>query len=180
MTDQIRPFLDDPVPWPGGARCAVSISFDMDSDAFLHPMHPDRAHTYQALISWLRYDEIALPRIVRLFEDYEIKQTLFVPGWCIERYPHAVAAIVEGGHEIAHHGYLHENPMAQTRESELYWLERAAAVIADFTGKRPVRAARPLGWVYDQLRRAARSGGVSLRLDADGGQPAVPDLVRGG
>ncbi len=55
----------------------MSISFDMDSDACLHPMYPNRAHL-SGLISWLRYDEIAVPRIVRLFEDYEIKQTFLV------------------------------------------------------------------------------------------------------
>ena len=54
--------LENPVPWPGGARCAVSLCFDMDSDAFLHPLYPDRAHTLQTLASWLRYDEVALPR----------------------------------------------------------------------------------------------------------------------
>lgn len=151
--------LENPVPWPDGARCAVSINFDMDSDAFLHPMHPDRAHTYQALISWLRYDEIAVPRIVRLFAEYGITQTFFVPGWCIERYPHAVEAIVEGGHEIAHHGYLHENPMDQTRESELYWLERAAEVIADFTGRRPVGWRGPwAGFTINSAELLARGG----------------------
>jgi peptidoglycan/xylan/chitin deacetylase (PgdA/CDA1 family) len=129
--------LLDPVPWPNGARCAVSINFDMDTDAFLHPMHPDRAHTMQALISWLRYDEIAVPRIVKHFDSYGIKQSFFVPAWCIERYPQAVAPIVESGHEIAAHGYLHENPMDQTRESELYWLQRASAVIEEFTGSKP-------------------------------------------
>jgi peptidoglycan/xylan/chitin deacetylase (PgdA/CDA1 family) len=137
--------LDNPVPWPDGARCAVSINFDMDSDAFLHPLHPERAHTLQALVSWLRYDEIAVPRVVKLFDSYGIKQTFFVPAWCIERYPASVEPIIESGHELAHHGYLHENPMDQTRESELYWLQRAADVIERFTGKRPAGWRGPWG-----------------------------------
>ncbi|HUP31465.1 MAG TPA: polysaccharide deacetylase [Gaiellaceae bacterium] len=130
--------LENPVPWPNGARCAVSFNFDMDTDAFLHPMYPDRAHKLQNLISWLRYDEVAVPRIVKLFDRYEIKQSFFVPAWCIEQYPRAVEPVVESGHELAHHGYLHENPMDQTREGELYWLRRAAEVIERFSGKRPV------------------------------------------
>jgi peptidoglycan/xylan/chitin deacetylase (PgdA/CDA1 family) len=137
--------LENPVPWPNGARCAVALNFDMDSDAFLHPMYPDRAHTIQGLISWLRYDEIAVPRVVKLLDSYKLKQTFFLPAWCIERYPKAVAPVLESGHEIGHHGYLHENPMDQSRESELYWLQRSADVIERFSGKRPVGWRGPWG-----------------------------------
>ena len=137
--------LENPVPWPDGARCAVSINFDMDSDAFLHPLYPDKAHTLQNLVSWLRYDEVAVPRVVKLFDSYGIKQTFFVPAWCIEQYPASVEPILESGHELAHHGYLHENPLDQSRESEAYWLERAAAVIERFTGHRPVGWRGPWG-----------------------------------
>jgi peptidoglycan/xylan/chitin deacetylase (PgdA/CDA1 family) len=137
--------IENPVPWPDGARCAVSFNFDLDSDAFLHPLFPDNAHNLQSLISWLRYDEIAVPRIVKLFDSYGLKQTFFVPGWCIEQYPKSIEPIVESGHEIAHHGYLHENPVDQSLESEAYWLERAAAAIEEFTGKRPVGWRGPWG-----------------------------------
>jgi peptidoglycan/xylan/chitin deacetylase (PgdA/CDA1 family) len=34
-------------------------------------------------------------------------------------------------------GYLHEHPNEQTREKELYWLQRGISVIEKFTGKRP-------------------------------------------
>jgi hypothetical protein len=55
----------------------------------------------------------------------------------MERYPHIVEAILKDDHEIAHHGYLHEHPNEQTREKELYWLQRGIEVIQKFTGKRP-------------------------------------------
>ncbi len=137
--------LENPLPWPNGARCAVSLNFDMDSDAFLHPLFPDRAHTLQGLISWLRYDEVAVPRIVKLLDSYGIKQSFFVPAWCIEKYPKAIEPIVESGHEIGAHGYLHENPMDQSLEAELYWLQRSAEVIEEFSGKRPVGWRGPWG-----------------------------------
>jgi hypothetical protein len=37
------------------------------------------------------------------------KQTLR-PAWCIEQYPKAVEAMIADGHEVAHHGYIHEHP----------------------------------------------------------------------
>jgi hypothetical protein len=29
-----------PVPWPGGAKVAVAITFDMDADSLVHVQHP--------------------------------------------------------------------------------------------------------------------------------------------
>jgi peptidoglycan/xylan/chitin deacetylase (PgdA/CDA1 family) len=88
-------------------------------------------------LSWLRYDEIAVPRILDMFREYGLKQTFFYPAWCMERYPHLVEAILKDGHEIAHHGYIHEHPNEQTREKELYWLQRGIEVIERLTGQRP-------------------------------------------
>ena len=48
--------LDNPVPWPNGARCAASITFDMDTDSALHLSHAD-AYKRVAALSWLRYDD---------------------------------------------------------------------------------------------------------------------------
>jgi peptidoglycan-N-acetylglucosamine deacetylase len=55
----------------------------------------------------------------------------------MERYPHLVDMILKGGHEIAAHGYLHENPNKLSPEDELYWFERQIEVIVKMTGKRP-------------------------------------------
>ena len=67
----------------------------------------------------------------------EIRQTFFVPAWCIEQYPQAVEAMVAGGHEVGHHGYIHENPNQAGREEEAYWLRRSIEVIERHTGQRP-------------------------------------------
>ena len=134
--------LENPVPWPNGARCAAAITFDMDTDSALHLSHTD-AHKRVPALSWLRYDEVAVPRIVKMFNQYGIKGTFFVPAWCIERYPNTVQTIVDSGHELAHHGYLHESPNDQTREGELYWLQRSLQVIEGFCGKRPAGSRAP-------------------------------------
>ncbi|MEC7050306.1 MAG: ribulose phosphate epimerase, partial [Pseudomonadota bacterium] len=28
--------IQNPIPWPNGARCACVISFDMDADSLIH------------------------------------------------------------------------------------------------------------------------------------------------
>ena len=35
--------IENPVPWPDGARCAVAITFDIDTDSILHLDFPDKA-----------------------------------------------------------------------------------------------------------------------------------------
>lgn len=51
-----------------------------------------------------RNTDIAL----RIFDEAGIHATFFVLGWVAERFPGLVRRIVEGGHELASHGSLHE------------------------------------------------------------------------
>jgi peptidoglycan/xylan/chitin deacetylase (PgdA/CDA1 family) len=128
----------NPPPWPGGARCAVAFTFDMDADSILHLHHHASADTRVALMSALRYGpEVAVPRIVNMYREFDMKQTFFLPAWCMERYPKAVELILEGGHEVAHHHYLHENSNSLSAEEERYWFERSRDVIVEMTGQKP-------------------------------------------
>jgi peptidoglycan/xylan/chitin deacetylase (PgdA/CDA1 family) len=130
--------IKNPVPWPDGARCAVAITLDMDADSLLHLDHPRDSISRVSALSMLRYGpEVAVPRVLDTYQRFGIRQTFFVPAWCIEQYPAAVEAMVAGGHEVAHHGYLHENPSAAGREEQAYWLGRGIEVIEKHTGRRP-------------------------------------------
>jgi peptidoglycan/xylan/chitin deacetylase (PgdA/CDA1 family) len=130
--------IANPIPWPGGARCAVAITFDMDADSILHLAYPASADNRMMSLSMLRYGpEVAVPRILAMYRRFGIKQTFFIPAWSMERYPKAVEAILKDGHEIGHHGYLHEHPNELSREDELYWMQRSIAVIEKMTGQRP-------------------------------------------
>ncbi|MDH3667812.1 MAG: polysaccharide deacetylase [Paracoccaceae bacterium] len=130
--------IRNPVPWPNGARCAVAFTFDMDADSLLHLAHHSSADTRLGAMSALRYGpEIAIPRIVDIYERYGMQQTFFLPAWCMERYPAAVETVLNGGHEIGHHGYLHEEPNTMDRDAERAWMERSTEVIERMTGERP-------------------------------------------
>ena len=81
--------------------------------------------------------EVGVPRLLRLFERYGIQTTWFVPGHSVETFPEEIAAVHAAGHEIAAHGYAHENPVAMTREQEEDVLVRSLEVIEQVTGSRP-------------------------------------------
>ncbi|MCZ6720327.1 MAG: polysaccharide deacetylase [Proteobacteria bacterium] len=137
--------IENPVPWPGGARVAVCYTFDFDADSLLNLVHPDDAANRVSATSYFRYDAtVAIKRICKLFEHHGVPLTFFVPGWCAEEYPHAIERILEGGHEVGHHGYLHENPNQQTRDREHYWTNRGVEAIERFTGRKPRGCRAPM------------------------------------
>jgi len=125
------------VPWPDGKRCAACISWDVDADSLVLHRRRDRGFELYAALSWLRYDEVALPRIVEVLDRLGLKQTFFICGWCLERYPAMCEPVLAAGHEIAYHGYLHEAPNELTPAQELEELHRGIELIERFTGSRP-------------------------------------------
>ncbi|HUT74480.1 MAG TPA: polysaccharide deacetylase [Armatimonadota bacterium] len=130
--------IRNPVPWPNGARCAAAITFDMDADSLVHIANPDRAPDMVATTSMLRYGpEVAVARILETYRRLEITQTFFVPAWCAENYPKAVEAMVNAGHEVALHSYIHELSFDFQRDEEHYWLSRSAESLTRIAGKRP-------------------------------------------
>lgn len=130
--------IENPVPWPNNARCAVAITWDLDADSGLNYYHREHADTLIASQTQTRYGpNIAVPRLMDLGRRFEIPQTFFVPGWVIENYPRAITQITENGHELALHGYLHERPNEQSESDELYWLERAIEAYRQHLGRRP-------------------------------------------
>jgi peptidoglycan/xylan/chitin deacetylase (PgdA/CDA1 family) len=80
-----------------------------------------------------------VPRLLRLLDRQGVRATFFVPGYSAERWPDAVRDIRDAGHEIAHHGYLHEGarsaPDAETEERRLL---RGLAALDAVAGVRPI------------------------------------------
>jgi peptidoglycan/xylan/chitin deacetylase (PgdA/CDA1 family) len=130
--------IANPIPWPDGNRCAVALTWDVDADSGLNYYYPNRADTLVATQSLVRYDSlIAVPRLMRALRSLELKQTFFVPGWVIERYPQTVDLILENGHEVALHGYVHERSNELTAAQEQEVLGRALAAYERRINRRP-------------------------------------------
>ena len=166
----------NPIPWPNGAKCAACVTFDMDADSLVHIAHPTDGHSRVSAISMLQYGpRVAIPRIVESYRQLGIRQTFFIPAWCIETYPDAVETILKGGHEIGHHGYLHENPVGQSRDEQAGWMDRAIEVIVRATGQ------RPRGWRAPLYNFSDHSAGLlverGFRYDASLMGDDVPYMI---
>ncbi|MEV6230338.1 polysaccharide deacetylase [Saccharopolyspora shandongensis] len=81
--------------------------------------------------------EVGTPRMLKLFERYEIPTTWFIPGHSIETFPDQVRAVVDAGHEIGAHGYSHENPVQMTEQQERDVLLRCIELVEKASGRRP-------------------------------------------
>ena len=143
-------WIENPIPWPDGHRCAASFSFDVDIDSMLRLTYGDETPKKLQTLSWLGYEEIAVPRLVRLYEELDVKQTFFFPGYCVDTYPDMVKAIVDGGHEIGLHGYMHEVMNEQDPKAELEILERGLEAMAKVMDSPPVGWRAPLYAIADR------------------------------
>ncbi len=81
--------------------------------------------------------EVGNIRLLNLFKKYKLKTTFFIPGHSIESFPDQVKRIVDEGHEIGAHGYLHENPIAMTPTQEEDVLAYTVDLIERVSGKKP-------------------------------------------
>ena len=171
--------IRNPPPWPNGANCAVCFSFDFDAESLLHLYYPEDSTRRISASSSLRYGaRVAVPRIVEIWRHFGMRQTMFVPGWCIETYPRAIELLVENGHEIGHHGWLHERPNQLSPGDERRVLERGIVEIERVTGKPPAGYRCPSGAFSEFTLDLLIDYGFAY--DASLGGDDVPYLIEGG
>ncbi|MFT4862240.1 MAG: peptidoglycan/xylan/chitin deacetylase (PgdA/CDA1 family) [Pseudohongiellaceae bacterium] len=127
----------NPQSWPGGARVAVLLSYDVDNETVMGLRNGEIS---VGPLSQGQYGHrVALPRIVKLMDDENIPATFFFPAWSLKIAPEQAALInASGQHEIAVHGWIHELNTVLDAETEERLLRQATDEIQAITGKRPV------------------------------------------
>jgi peptidoglycan-N-acetylglucosamine deacetylase len=95
------------LPWPDGADVAVALTFDVDAESAWLGEGPEFAQRLTTLSQAGFGPTRGLPRILAMLDDAGIRATFYVPGHTADHYPGPVAEIIDRGHEVAHHGYLH-------------------------------------------------------------------------
>jgi peptidoglycan-N-acetylglucosamine deacetylase len=118
------------------ARATVCLTFDFDAiSLWIGPF----GATSPSMISRGEFGAVGARRILTLLDREGIPGTFFITGHTADTYPDIVRDIAAAGHEIGHHGYLHENPIAlETREREREVLLRGFDSLDRAAGVRPV------------------------------------------
>jgi peptidoglycan/xylan/chitin deacetylase (PgdA/CDA1 family) len=133
------------------ARYTTCLTFDVDA---LSAWLGDDPRATPAMLSRGEYGvRVAMPRILRLLAAYDLPATFFVPGHTAESFPATVDSILEAGHEVAHHGYGHQDPSTQTPAEERRSFERGLAVLERFLGHLP-HGYRSPSWDYSSTTLA--------------------------
>lgn len=160
----------DGLTWPEGRRAAAAFTFDVDAESCVLAHDPTSA-ARMSLMSHQAYGpKVAVPRLLRVLERQGVQATFFVPGFTAECYPDTVRAIVDGGHEIGHHGYLHEQMQGVDADTEARYLDRGLEALDAVAGIRPAGYRAPwweMNWHTPRL--LAERGFVydSSLLDGD-------------
>ena len=123
------------------AKHIVCLTFDFD----VMSGHIARGMTTPTPISQGEFGVVGASRILSLLQVQNILTTWFIPGFTIETYPEACTDVVEGGHEIGHHGWTHVQPALLDRAQEESEMIRANDAIAQLCGRR-ARGYRSPAW----------------------------------
>lgn len=131
--------------WPNNAKCAVMLTFDFDAETLWLSRDPANARKPGVLSKGIYGAQRGVPEILKVLREYKLPSTFFVPGWTAEKYPDRIHAILEDGHEIGHHSYLHEwiDPDKPQEERESF--ERALEALDKVAGIKPVGYRSPAG-----------------------------------
>jgi peptidoglycan/xylan/chitin deacetylase (PgdA/CDA1 family) len=163
QVNQVRAGRDlTPESWPGSARVAVLLSYDVDNETV------QGLRTGEINIGPLSQGQygarVALPRIVNLMNEENIPATFFFPAWSLKLAPEQADLIKNSGqHEIGVHGWIHEMNTALDRPTEARLLRQAVEAIEQIIGERPIgyrapswnhspntlEIVRELGFIYE-------------------------------
>ena len=157
-----------PREWPGGARCAVALSFDSDHET------SDLREGGKSIgrLAWGQYgNRVGVPRILDLLARYDVKASFYVPAVTALIHPEEQRRIIAEGHEIGIHGWIHELNSVLSYEDERDLMLRSSDALAKTCGVRPVGMRTP-SWDFswNTLAIAAEMGLLydsSLMSDED-------------
>ena len=129
-----------PAAWPGGARCAVALSFDADHET--NELRDGGASIGR--LSWGQYgSRVGVPRILDLLARHDVRATFYVPAVAALLHEDEQRRVVGEGHEIGIHGWIHELNSVLPYEAERDLMFRSADALERITGRRPVGLRTP-------------------------------------
>src|SRR5215467_2646678 len=151
--DQLRQTVDiarvgrtlTPKSWPNGARVAVALTFDTDSEA---PLLRDGTTSATTLSASDFGAQSGIKRILSMLDRRKVPATFFVTGVDAMLHPGLLPAILKNGkHEVGVHGWIHEFPPRLADGEEERLLDKAIDYLTKATHKRPVGYRAP-SWAF--------------------------------
>jgi peptidoglycan/xylan/chitin deacetylase (PgdA/CDA1 family) len=114
-------------------RLSCCLTFDFDAlSLWIGTFETDNP----SMLSRGEFGAVSIARILKLLASHDARATFFIPGHTVYAYPDTVRSIADAGHEIAHHGWVHESPSRFDLAGERSNLERGLEAL-DSLGVKP-------------------------------------------
>jgi peptidoglycan/xylan/chitin deacetylase (PgdA/CDA1 family) len=158
-----------PIRWPEGKRMALVITVDFADTCGILAQVPQMAGREKSLSVWGYGAKRGVDRLLRVFDEFRLATSWFVPGQVAIEHRALVRRIADAGHELGNLAFSAEDfdklSLAEQRAS----FEKAQAVLTDVTGTAPRAFRSPMGnWApgfADVLRGAGIRWSSSWRGD---------------
>jgi peptidoglycan/xylan/chitin deacetylase (PgdA/CDA1 family) len=116
-------------------KLTVCLTFDLDG---MSPWIGSAKSNNPSVLSRGEFTVVGTPRVLALLATKNIPATFYIPGHTAYAFPDLVKQIRDAGHEIGHHGWVHENPASFDRAGEQRVLERGLEALQRVAAVRPV------------------------------------------
>ncbi|MGF6885262.1 peptidoglycan/xylan/chitin deacetylase (PgdA/CDA1 family) [Nocardia sp. GAS34] len=161
MNEDAFEMPDAPMRWPGGKKAAVMITVAVELWSPGHwPVYAPMARAWPLpgvpdthSVSWSEYGATTgVWRLLDILRSHGLLATFGINGLVAERFPQAVRAVHDAGHEIAAHSYAQDViPALLDPGAERENIRRCTALLEDLTG------VRPIGWMSPRASGTART-----------------------
>ena len=129
-----KSIVDADIKWPGGKRCCFRVVVDLSPACGPEGIKPDDLTTPDAYYGM----HGGLDALVGVLDRYGIKATFAVPAVIAEIQADKLKRLAGAGHEIAAHGFKHEDVSQLDKDEERARLGRTTEILARVAGQRPV------------------------------------------
>ena len=128
-----RSLTDSELRWPDGARCCVAMTVDLSVASGPEGVTAADLATPEALFG-ANQGLAALREVLR---RHAMRATFAAPAIIAHIHRDLVRSLTAEGHEIAAHGFRHEDVSGLERDEERQRIARTTEILADVTGRKP-------------------------------------------
>jgi peptidoglycan-N-acetylglucosamine deacetylase len=128
-----RTLPDIEIKWPSGKRCCFRVVVDLSPACGPEGITAADMATPDAYYG----ANGGLSALVDVLDHYGIKATFAVPAVIADIHPNIVRQLAGSGHEIAAHGFKHEDVSRLSKDEESARLDRAGEILTNVVGRRP-------------------------------------------
>ncbi len=132
-TSDERSLADNDITWPDGKKCCVTITIDLSPASQADGVTEQDLKTDRAVFGMNE----GLDATIALLEEFKLKATFATPAVLASTFADRLREVQAAGHEVAVHGFKHEDVATLSRDEEAARMTAATEMVASVTGRAP-------------------------------------------